>query len=68
MLFRSDSNVLGEGEAILLRGGRAFRGTWVRGSAGEPTRFLDAAGEPMRFAQGQTWIELVPRGRPATIG
>lgn len=55
--------VLGSGDAILFRGGRAFRGRWERPSYGEPTRFTDADGDPMRFARGPTWVELVPRGR-----
>lgn len=62
-LVSPNVDVLGSGDAILFRDGRAVEGRWERPSYGEPTRFTDADGDPMRFARGPTWVELVPRGR-----
>lgn len=62
-----DSDVIGEGPAVLLRGGRAFRGTWSRSSQEQATRFADDAGEQMLLAPGQTIIELVPNGRELVL-
>lgn len=61
-----DSVVIGDGDAILLRGGRAFRGRWER-SGTEPTRFIDAEGNPLLLARGQTYVELVPNGRAVRL-
>lgn len=62
-----DSELVGDGQAVLLRGGKAFRGTWTRSSRDEATRFLDSSGEQMRLAPGQTIIELVPNGRELSL-
>lgn len=62
-----DTDVIGNGSAVLLRGGRAFRGTWTRSSAEVATRFLDSDGEQFRLAPGQTIIELVPNGRELAL-
>jgi len=62
-----DSNVIGSGSALVLRGGRVFRGTWQRSSAGEATRFVDASGQVIKLAPGTTMVELLPQGRDATV-
>lgn len=62
-----DSQLIGQGQAVLLRGGKAFRGTWSRSSQDQVTRFTDASGEQMRLAAGQTIIELVPQGRELAL-
>jgi hypothetical protein len=56
-------NLLGSGRAILLRGGRAFAGTWSRSSKSDPTRFVDSSGNALRLAPGRTVVELVPSGQ-----
>lgn len=63
-----ESTVTGEGEAIVLTGGQSYRGRWVRPSLDAPPKFLDAAGNPIPLARGRTWIELLPSGRPISIG
>jgi hypothetical protein len=62
-----DINVLGEGSAVIFRGGRAVRGRWVRSSASEPTRFVDGSGQVMRLAPGTTIVELLPQGRDVSV-
>jgi hypothetical protein len=59
----TDIAMLGDGAAVLFRGGRAFRGTWQRSSTGEPTRFVDSSGNALKLAPGSTIVELLPQGR-----
>jgi hypothetical protein len=59
-----DINLIGSGRAILLRGGKAFEGTWSRASRTESTKLTDASGQSLRLAPGRTIIELVPAGQP----
>lgn len=66
-LVSPDTTVLGDGEAILLRGGAAYRGRWVRSSRSAPTVFQDASGNELAFATGTTWVELVPRTRSVDL-
>ena len=62
-LISADIHMLGEGAAVLFRGGKAFRGRWQRSSVGEVTRFIGSDGQPLRLAPGETIVELVPEGR-----
>ncbi len=59
----SDIHMIGSGSAVLFRGGRAIRGRWERSSVGEPTRFIDSSGAPLKLAPGATMVELLPQGR-----
>ena len=61
-----DYDVVGSGEAIVFRDGRALEGSWVRSSTGDMFAFVDGQGEPISLAVGRSWIEVVPNGRPAT--
>lgn len=49
----------GTGKALLFRDGRVVKGTWEIGPEGVPA-FSDKQGDPMVFAPGSTWIELIP--------
>ncbi|MFD0278121.1 DUF3048 domain-containing protein [Kitasatospora sp. NPDC127111] len=51
---------VGGGEAVVLRDGRAYPGTWSRPDAASGTAF-SYAGQPMTFHPGQVWIVLEPR-------
>lgn len=63
-----DSRVTGEGEAVLLSGGQVVRGRWIRESLDVPTRYVDASGSPMFLRPGQTFVELLPKTAPYTVG
>jgi len=56
-------NLVGSGRAIVLRGGKAFEGTWSRSSRSDPTKLTDASGSSLRLAPGRTIVELVPAGQ-----
>ena len=63
-----ESTVVGKGEAWILSGGRVTRGRWSKESAGAPTRFTDASGNPAKLAPGRTWVHFAPVGTPVTAG
>ena len=54
------SNSIGSGSFTLYRDGKAVDGTWSRPDAASPTSYLDAAGNPVPFRTGQTWVVLAP--------
>ena len=62
-----ETDVVGQGEAILVRGGKAFRGTWNRSSTEAFARFTASDGTQLDLAPGSTIIELVPGGRQITL-
>ena len=58
----------GQGKATVLRGGKAWNGTWARPAAADPTSFT-ADGAPMTMApQGTVWVLLVAPGQNVTVG
>jgi hypothetical protein len=59
---------VGQGRALLLRDGRAYRIRWERPTAADPTTYLDPDGKPLPFAPGQVWILLQAKERKASIG
>jgi hypothetical protein len=66
--FRTnDIATTGSGSVIVLRGGKAFRGTWERSSSSEPTRFLTSSGRPIALAPGNSIVELLPEGRGVAV-
>ncbi|WP_395297534.1 DUF3048 domain-containing protein [Kitasatospora hibisci] len=50
---------VGSGEAVVLRDGAAYRGSWSRPDPAGGTEF-SYAGQPMPFHPGQVWIVLEP--------
>lgn len=59
--------LVGTGEATVLRGGAVFDGTWSRASSTSPTRLTAASGAELTFAPGPLWVLLVPVGQGVTI-
>ncbi|MBB2915005.1 hypothetical protein FHS43_006320 [Streptosporangium becharense] len=51
----------GEGNAIVLRDGQAFKARWSREKEEDGTVFTTPGGEPMNFAPGQVWVVLASR-------
>lgn len=60
-------HVTGSGEAIVLRNGEAIQGTWSRPALSDKTILTDASGQPIELAIGNTWINLLPNDRAATL-
>ena len=60
--------LLGSGDAWLLRDGRVVEGRWSRTSIEEPARLTGPDGTPLALRPGRTWVELLPAGRAPTFG
>jgi hypothetical protein len=52
--------VVGKGQVVVFRDGRAIRGRWERPEEEELTRFVDRQGEDIALKPGTTWIMLYP--------
>jgi len=63
-----ESTVVGTGDAWILSGGRITKGRWTKDSASAPTKFTDAAGNPVKLTPGRTWVHFAPVGTPVTTG
>jgi hypothetical protein len=63
-----ESTVVGTGDAWILSAGRITRGHWTKDSASAPTKFSDAAGNPVKLTPGRTWVHFAPLGTPVTTG
>jgi hypothetical protein len=51
---------VGSGQAVVLRDGDSYTGTWSRPDDASPTSFT-FNGQPMPFHPGQVWIVLTPQ-------
>lgn len=58
---------IGTGVAYVFRDGMVIEGTWVRESAEDLTRFLDASGAEIPLKPGRTWFELYPSDREVEL-
>lgn len=54
------TELIGEGEALVLSGGAMVTATWSKPSQASPIRLVDATGAVIRLSPGNSWIELVP--------
>jgi len=59
------TKTIGSGPVVLFRGGKRIAGTWSRTGLDAPTTYKDAAGKPLLFAPGGTFVALVRPGAPA---
>jgi len=55
-----DYRVVGSGEAVVFRNGKAWPVTWERDSTSEFFRFIRPDGREIPMDQGRTWIHLTP--------
>lgn len=62
------SKTVGSGTVTLFRDGRAIPGTWKRAAATDPFTYADAAGRPLPFKPGKTWVALAPHSAQLTLG
>ncbi len=61
------SHTVGSGTFTLCRDGHAITGTWSRPAPDQPTSYLDAAGQPVPFKPGKTWVALAPPSASVAI-
>jgi len=48
------------GRAVFAADGKYIEGTWQKGGPADPFTFLDADGQPVVFAPGNTFVQVVP--------
>lgn len=59
--------VVGQGEAIVLSGGKQAKVKWAKASPEAMTTFTDATGAPVKLVAGPTMIALAPTSAPISI-
>ena len=64
---RLEAQFIGRGTAWISTNGKTIKGMWKKTSMKSPTRFFDAAGDPVTLTIGQTFIQVMPRGSKITI-
>lgn len=64
--LRVSIDLIGEGKAVYLLGGRYSEGTWKKDSIDEPTWFYTSSGDKITLTTGQTWVQIVPEDAKVT--
>lgn len=59
----TETTIIGEGPAIVLRDGQRYDVTWRKPSARSHLQLLASDGRPLPLAPGPTWIHLAPEDR-----
>lgn len=63
----AEAQLVGEGPAWVLSGGKVVVGRWVRPDRAKPARLVDAAGAPVRLVPGTTWVALPDVSYPVDV-
>ena len=64
----TELTMMGTGKVLLFRDGKVIKGTWeIKKDGGAPI-FTDKTGEPLVFAEGPVWIELIPNKDGEIVG
>ena len=58
--YHEDVTSLGSGTAYVFQNGTLIQGTWHKATAADQIQFLDASGQEIKLAAGQTWISAIP--------
>jgi hypothetical protein len=64
---RLEADLIGKGPAWIATNGKTIKGTWRKDAITKPTRFFDAAGNPVTLTVGQTFIQVLQTGTRVTI-
>jgi hypothetical protein len=64
---RLEADYVGSGTAWIATNGETIKGTWRKSAIDKPTLFFDAAGKPVTFTVGQTFVQVLPRGSKVSI-
>lgn len=57
---RLEIDTTGMGNVLFFRSSTVQKGQWYKASINEPFVFSDSKGNPLIFAQGQTWMMVLP--------
>ena len=59
--------IVGSGDLFVFRNGKVIKGEWRREEDSSVTELVDAQGDTIALAPGQTWVELFPEDAPTSI-
>lgn len=59
--------IIGSGEATILRNGKAITGMWRKESRDAHIEFVTSAGAVIPLAPGRTWVELLPSASAVSL-
>ncbi len=59
---RLEITMAGEGDAVIVSGGREINCRWKRTGNSSPVKYVDDNGEDIMLNPGKTWINIVPAG------
>jgi Protein of unknown function (DUF3048) N-terminal domain/Protein of unknown function (DUF3048) C-terminal domain len=62
-----EAQLVGEGQAVVLTGGRAFAARWRKPAGHLPTQYFDQAGRPIGLTPGRTWVAVTEPGTTAYL-
>lgn len=62
-----EAQLIGQGEAWAFVDGKVVKGKWIKPASAEATKFVDAAGAPIKLTPGQTWLELPKPGTASLL-
>ncbi len=57
--WRTEMDLMGSGAAVFLRDGVSYSGIWKKTNVRDHYEFT-VDGQPYKFAEGNTWIQIVP--------
>lgn len=58
-----DQKFKGKGKALVATGGKVVEATWKKAGAADPLELVDDKGEPILLAPGNTWVEMLNKGK-----
>ncbi len=61
---KTDINLIGNGKAVLFQDGIATECTWKKASDKGRLTLTDTSGNEVALNRGQSWVSIVPAGRP----
>src|SRR6478736_4072979 len=62
-----EAQTVGEGEVWVFTDGVLRKGTWKRPDKAQPAKYVDAAGNPILWRPGRTWVHLPPVGAAVDV-
>lgn len=65
--FATESQIWGQGRAIILRDGQQFAATWKREARPDMFTFYDDAGNVVPLQVGNSWFQIIPLHYPDSI-
>lgn len=63
---KTDIDITGTGKALLFQDGTVTECSWKKASDSARLTLIDPSGQELSLNRGQSWVSILPIGRPAT--